>query len=209
MFINNNHFNILIKKEYLDIFNIPEEIKNLEFNEFSKLISKKGEQNKSFIGEIKMNKLKKDNYVKFNKANLINYYKKIEEYILDNEKIPERLKTSLGKNKKKFSKKRGLFRKMVNNNYRIIDGRLQYKYTGGKDPKWLYISYESEIESILNYAHYNNNHLKKDRMSKHIIILGFFWFAYTEYIKEFINKCGICHCEEAIEKIPKKPKIIM
>lgn len=58
MFINNNHFNILIKKEYLDIFNIPEEIKNLEFNEFSKLISKKSEQNKFFIGEIKMNKLK-------------------------------------------------------------------------------------------------------------------------------------------------------
>ena len=97
---------------------------------------------------------------------------------------------------------------MVNNNYRIIDLRLQYKYTGGKDPKWLYIPYESEIESILNYAHYNNNHLKKDRMSKHIIMLGFFWFGYTEYIKEFINKCGICHCEEAIEKIRKKPKII-
>ena len=50
---------------------------------------------------------------------------------------------------------------MVNNNYRIIDGRLQYKYTGGKDSKWLYFPYESEIESILNYVHYNNNHLKK------------------------------------------------
>ena len=149
-------FNFFIKSR-----NLTANISSYFLKDFSKLISKKSEPNKSYIKKIKLNKIKKDNYIKLNKDNLINYYNEIEEFILDNNKIPDRLKSSLNKNKKNLSKKRGRFRKMVKNNYRINNGRLQYNYNCGKNAKWLYIPYESEVDALLNYTHYNNNHLKK------------------------------------------------
>ena len=97
---------------------------------------------------------------------------------------------------------------MVKYNYWLFDGRIQYKYTRNKYIKWLYIPYENEIEPLLKYIHFNNNHLKKDRMAVHIINSGFFWFGYTEYITNFIDKCGFCHCNDKLEKVPKQTKII-
>ena len=101
-----NHFNLLINKQYEDIFNIPEEIKNLVFDDFSKLISKKIKEKRSFIKDIKISKIKQDKYVNFNKGNLNNYYKEIEEYLLDNNNIPSRLR-NYNNLKKKFIKEEG------------------------------------------------------------------------------------------------------
>ena len=74
--------------------------------------------------------------------------------------------------KKTQSKRRGKFRKMIDNNYRIKNNRLQYKYVYKKESKWLNIPYENEVVPILNYIHYNNKHIKKDKMAVKIIDLG-------------------------------------
>ena len=63
---------------------------------------------------------------------------------------------------------------MIDNNYRIKNNRLQYKYDYKKESKWLNIPYENEVIPILNYIHYNNKHIKKDRMSVKIINSCFF-----------------------------------
>ena len=38
LFINNNHFNLLIKQEYADIFKVSDNIQKLEFTEFAKFL---------------------------------------------------------------------------------------------------------------------------------------------------------------------------
>ena len=98
---------------------------------------------------------------------------------------------------------------MIENKYRIINNRLQYKYTNNKIIKWLNIPFQNEVETLLNYTHYNNNHLKKDRMVIHVIDAGFFWFGFSSDIDKFIKKCGKNHCENNIEKIEKENKIII
>ena len=42
---------------------------------------------------------------------------------------------------------------MVANKYRIINNRLQYKYTNNKIIKWLNIPFQNEVETLLNYIH--------------------------------------------------------
>ena len=46
---------------------------------------------------------------------------------------------------------------MVTKNYRINKNRLQIKYYTNKDKnfKWLNIPYQSEINPMLSYIHYN------------------------------------------------------
>ena len=98
---------------------------------------------------------------------------------------------------------------MVKYNYRLADNRLQYKRILNKKEVWLNIPYEVEVEPLLNYVHYNNLHLKKDRMAARIFNLGYFWFGFTEDIDKCIKNCGKYHCECKVEKIHKKPKIII
>ena len=96
---------MLIKKEYEDIFHIPEKLKKLDFKEFSKIITKKNEINTNLISTIKIKNIKKPVYVNYNRKSCINYYKEIEEYIKDSNKIPNRLTTNKNLKKKHLAKK--------------------------------------------------------------------------------------------------------
>ena len=71
------------------------------------------------------------------------------------------------------------------------------------------IPYVNEVEPLLNYIHYNNLHIKKERMAAHVIKLGFFWFGFSEDINKYIKNCGKFYSEAKIEKLPTKPKIII
>ncbi len=55
LFDNNNHFNILIKKEYKDKFQVLENIKQLDFNEFTILITKSNKNKADLIKILKIN----------------------------------------------------------------------------------------------------------------------------------------------------------
>jgi hypothetical protein len=102
---------------------------------------------------------------------------------------------------------------VINNHLRVLERKVNYTENYdmfvNNEEKWLYIPFENEVQPLLNYVHFNNHHLKKDRMCIHIIKLGFFWFGYTESIVNFIKKCGKCHCEEKSTKISSIPKIII
>ena len=155
-----------------------------------------------------LNKINNKKYINYNRNSCINYYNEIQDFILK-KIIPSRLKNKEGIKRKTQSKRRGKFRKMIENKYRIINNRLQYKYSNNKIINWLNIPFQNEVETLLNYIHYNNNHLKKDRMVIHVIDAGFFWFGFSSDIDKFIKKCGKNHCENNIEKIEKENKIII
>ena len=121
-----------------------------------------------------------------------------------------RINFSKTNNKKKLSNKRNELRKMCKNNYRIFQNRLQIKYyIKNKEYRWMYVPYIIEVIPMLSYFHYNILHLKKEGMRKKVIEAGYFWAGYTNDIENFIKNCGYCHSENHIEKIQKKPKIIM
>ena len=91
LFVNNNHFNLLIKKEYLDIFQVSDNIKKLDFKEFTKIITKANKNKTNLIKTLKLEKIQKVNYVKYNRNTCLNYYDEIEDYI-KNKIIPNRLR---------------------------------------------------------------------------------------------------------------------
>ena len=99
---------------------------------------------------------------------------------------------------------------MVTKNYRINKNRLQIKYYTNKDKnfKWLNIPYQSEINPMLSYIHYNNMHLKKEGMYKKVIENGFFWSGYTKEVDLFIKSCGECYSVKYSKPLDKKPIII-
>lgn len=100
------------------------------------------------------------------------------------------------------------FRKILENSYKIDNERLLYKYYYDKSKyKWLYIPFENEVKPISQYLHNNNQHIKKEAMSKRIISLGFYWAGYTIIIDNFIKNCVICNVNQNIKKVPKKPKL--
>lgn len=70
---------------------------------------------------------------------------------------------------------------MIDDNYRLNNNRLQYKYIYKKEPKWLNIPFAHETEPLLNYIHYKFKLLKKDRMAVKIIDSGFFVLIYWRY----------------------------
>ena len=144
-----------------------------------------------FIKSLNLKNIKKFGYVNYNRKGLENYYDEIAEYIKDNTKIPFRLTNKANKNKKSQQKKRGKFKKMIAARYRIEENRLQYKYFyQNKNFIWLNIPFINEINPMLNFIHFSNHHLKKDRMVAHVIKKVFFWFGYTETINQFIQNCG-------------------
>ena len=99
-----------------------------------------------------LNKINNKKYIKYNRNSCINYYNEIQDFILK-KIIPSRLKNKEGIKRKTQSKRRGKFRKMIENKYRIINNRLQYKYTNNKIIKWLNIPFQNEVETLLNYIH--------------------------------------------------------
>ena len=209
LFVNNNHFNILLNNES-KFKRVSVVDKDINIKEFSNIINKKNECSQIFIKSLNLKNIKKCGYVNYNRKGLENYYDEIGEYIKDNTKIPFRLTNKANKNKKSQQKKRGKFKKMIAARYRIEENRLQYKYFyQNKKFIWLNIPFINEINPMLNFIHFSNHHLKKDRMAAHVIKKGFFWFGYTETINQFIQNCGQCHAISNITKIPKKQKLII
>ena len=156
-----------------------------------------------------INKETKNNYVSYHRENCEKYYTEIHEFLLDENKIPNRINFPKTKNKRKIQKKRNECRKMCKNNYRLYEHRLQIKYyTKNKQYQWKYVPFKKEIKPMMSFIHYNNLHLKKERMCKKIIENGYFWAGYTIEVENFIKSCGYCHAENNIKIIDKKPKII-
>lgn len=143
---------------------MSENIKKFEFKECPKIITKANEGKTELIKTLNIKNIKKSSYVKYNRKSWLNYYKEIEDYINDNTKIPLRLKNNKKAKRKIQSKRRARFPKLVKDNYRLADYRLEYKRILNNKEVWRSISYEVEIEPLLDYVHYNNLYLKKDKM---------------------------------------------
>ena len=129
------------------------------------------------------------NYVEYPRNDLKNYYNEIYQYLNDKEILPKRLEYSKNKNRKTVEKKRGKFRKLCKEKYRIFAKRLQYSYYYKNKLIWLNIIYQKEKIPILNYIHFNSNHIKRETMEEKIIEAGFYWHGYSNDIIEFINNC--------------------
>ena len=207
LFINNNHFNLLIPKSNIRDEIISNIYKNLDMTEIAKqILNSKKLKSTNFKNSININNDKK--FVDYQKKGLNRYYDEIKEYIMSN-KMPIRLSYEKGKNKKTIENKRNRFLKMVKTSYRIFDNRLQYRYYYKKDFIWLNIPYKEEIKSMLYYLHNKNNHLKHEAMSREVISMGFYWNGYTNDINNTIKECGICYCKNNAKMIPVNPKIIL
>lgn len=203
LFINNNHFQLLIKKDYKKNILIQNILKNCNLNE---LINGANKTMKFETDKISIKN--KNNYVKYHRENCENYYNEIYDFIKDNNKYPERILNHT-KKKKKIANKKYEYRKMIKKNFRIFNNRLQIKYYNEKTGEhWMNVPYEYEIIPMLSFIHYNNLHLKKEGMCKKIIESGFFWAGYTNTVQSFIENCGKCHSDNHMLKIEKKPKII-
>ena len=81
--------------------------------------------------------------------------------------------------------------------FRLSNNRLQYLYYYKNKFRWLNIIYKDEKNSILNYVHYSNNHIKREAMDEKIVEMGYYWYGYSTDITELINKCVIYHSEKA------------
>ena len=55
---------------------------------------------------------------------------------------------------------------------------------------------------LLNYIHYNNNHIKRESMDQRIIEMGYYWHGYSKDIENLIKSCDICHSENIAKKYP-------
>ena len=100
LFINNNHFNLLIKKQESHIImnNLLES--KIDIKDLEKILNIKSKQTNIKIKEKFKLDLKRKKYVNYPKDGLKNYYNEIYEYIKNNNKMPERLEYSKTKNHK-------------------------------------------------------------------------------------------------------------
>ena len=210
LFINDNHFNLLLPNNN-ETNNSNNNLiqKGINFNEYKKIVLKDQEKAKRKINkEIKI-KIKSKNYVDYSLSQRKNYYNEIYKFIKDKSCIPQRLQYSKDKNRKTIEKKRGKFRKLVKEKYRIYNNRLQYFYYYKTKSIWLNIIYEEEKIPLLKYIHFNNNHIKREAMEAKVIGMGFYWYGYSNDIIKFIDKCGVCHSERYGQKVLQNPKIIL
>ena len=124
LYINNNHFNLLIpndnNKHYIQ--NLIQ--KEISFKELEKILFKEKKKYNRTLNEKLKIKIYKKSYVKYPKIISPNYYDEIYQYTKDNNKIPKHLAYSKEKNRKTIEKKRSKFRKMVMQKYRIYKDRL-------------------------------------------------------------------------------------
>ena len=70
---------------------------------------------------------------------------------------------------------------MLNNNYRIIENRLQTIYNINNKFLWLNIPYKVEVKPMLYNLHYNYNHIKCEAMAKTVIEMDSYWAGYMKY----------------------------
>ena len=209
LYINNNHFNLLLPNDNNNTSKRNTIQKEISFKEFEKILFKeKKKYNRTLNGKLKIN-INKKIYVDYPKINFQNYYNEIFEYIQDNNKIPPRLAYIKGKNRKTIEKKRTRFRKMVREKYRINGDRLQYNYYYKNKLIWLNIIYKEEKIPLLKYVHYSNNHLKRESMDEKIIEMGFYWYGFSTDIINFIKNCGICHADLAGKQLKPNPQIML
>ena len=209
LYINNNHFNLLIPNENKNEPKHNQLEKEISFNELEKILFNEKKKYKRTLNEKLKLKINKKIYVEYPKLSARNYYNEIYDYIEDNNKMPSRLAYTKEKNRKTVEKKRSKFRKMVKNKYRIHEDRLQYSYYYKNKNIWLNIIYNEEKLPILNYVHYTNNHLKRESMDEKIIQMGFYWYGFSTDITNFIKKCGHCHSEIIGKQLKPEPKIIV
>ena len=208
LFINQNHFNLLLPFENDSSSNRSCVEKNINLQEFEKILLDDKIKHKRKIDDKIKFKNKQKIYVEFPKYNLKNYYNEIYVYLTENI-MPKRLEYSKDKNRKTMEKKRGKFRKLIKEKYRISNNRLQYSYYYKNKLLWLNIIYEEEKIPLLKYTHFSNNHIKRETMDEKIIEMGFYWFGYSSDILELIRNCGVCHSENVGIKLPNNPKIII
>ena len=211
LYINENHFNLLIPNDN-NIINSNNNIiqKGINFKEFKNLILNAQSQLKRKIDKKLNLKFKsKSVYVDYPITSRKDYYNEIFKYINDNKIMPKRLEYSVNKNRKTVEKKRGKFRKLVREKYRILNNRLQYFYYYKNKNLWLNIIYQEEKIPLLKFIHFNNNHIKRESMETKVIEMGFYWYGYSNDIINFIDNCGVCHAEKYGKKIPLNPKIII
>ena len=209
LYINENHFNLLIPNNNKGNYRNNVIQQNINMKDLNNIILKdKEKSNRKLDSNLKIDSKSKI-YVDYPRYYLKNYYNEIYNYLIDNTVMPKRLEYSKEKNRKTVEKKRGKFRKLVNEKYRISDNRLQYSYYYKNKLIWLNIIYQKEKIPILNYIHFNCNHIKRETMEGKIIEAGFYWQGYSNDIIEFINNCGICHSELRAKKIENNPKIII
>ena len=209
LYINNNHFNILLPNTKKRECKQTQFQKEISLKDFEKILFKEKKKYNRTLNEKMQLNINKKIYVEYPKISSPNYYNEIYDYIKDNNKMPNRLEYSKEKNRKTVEKKRAKFRKMVQSKYRIHEDRLQYSYHYKNKNIWLNIIYKEEKIPILNYVHYTNNHLKREGMDEKIIQMGFYWFAFSTDITNFIKNCGHCHSEIAGKPIKPEPKIIV
>ena len=209
LFVNNNHFNLLIPSEnsFKDKMRLFD--KDLDIKEVKKIVLDNKIKYKNKINLKFDKKMKKKIYVKYPKSGLEDYYNEIYRYLINNEIMPPRLKYDKSKNRKTQEKKRNKFRKLIKNKYKLENNRLQYLYKFNNKEKWVNIIYEEEKLSLLNYIHYSNNHMKRESMDLNLLEMGYYWFGYSKDITNFIDECGLCHSEKIKLKLPNVPKIIL
>ena len=167
LYIDENHFNLLIPNLENDRKKDDLIRNNININNFKSIIlEEKSKSNRKLMKNLKINSQK-------------NNYNEIYTYILDNKKMPQRLQYTKEKSRKTMEKKRGKFKKLVREKYRIINNRLQYKHYYKNNFIWLNIIFQLEKIPLLNYVHFKFNHIKRETMEEKIIQLGFYWHGYS------------------------------
>ena len=209
LFINNNHFCLLLSKDSSLCVNQKLIDKKVELKDIEKIVLENKIHHNLIINPNIDIKLKKKEYISYPKKGLEDYYNEIYRYLINPKIMPPRLQYSKNKKRKTQEKRRTRFRKLIKNKYRIINERLQYFYKYNKSELWVNIIYKDEKLSLLNYKHFSNNHLKRESMDLKILEMGFYWYGYSNDITQFIKECGVCHSENVIEKVPIIPKIIL
>ena len=96
LFINNNHFQLLIPNNYKKNELISNIIKKSNLKDLIKNVSN------SIKINLDLNKKEKNKYITYHRENCENYYTEIHEFLLDGKKIPNRINFSKTTNKKKY-----------------------------------------------------------------------------------------------------------
>ena len=238
VFKNNNHFNILVKKEKENEINFyPEEIRNFDY------IHKKIEKS---IKNLNLNDVKKISftnvfdkiYVSYKRPECTNLYNEIYEF-LKKEELPDRLNSQFMKNLKIYKEKkekgdsdyneynpfikknndkqddskkekRKYFKDIISKKYFIREDRLYYKY--GKNSKNIYekkIPYKFEVPLIFYNAHINKIHFSINKSKENLFLSDFYYEGITKDFLSYINNCPICSNTKKIKKITMPKKLII
>ena len=107
LYINENHFNLLIPNDN-NIINSNNNIiqKGINFKEFKNLILNESQLKRKIDKKLNLKFKSKSVYVDYPITSRKDYYNEIFKYINDNKIMPKRLEYSVNKNRKTVEKKR-------------------------------------------------------------------------------------------------------